>query len=469
MCGTGRSLPLLLLLVVLSPLLLVHDARAQGRAEAVLTLQPEGETATLNFGEERGTRRERVLLLSSSPLAQAPRVIASDLKTSADSLFPGRLAAQAKLADPRTVVVAISVAPGDAEAGDYSGRLLLHGPGIANTSIPLTVKLTATGWSRFWSWLVAIVALGGGLFVGMAMKWLSDTGTKLQDLAARLDVMQRAVEGLRAVPAQALVQIRAVREHIANGNAAKAETAFKPLEEHSSELVRVSWLLGSLGAELRRQEQLLGTVSGGWAQRRDELSGVIHAEQRRVEEQREGAWPDPAAGSAARTELARQVQGFSGFLARLSNPAFAAKAELDAVVSHYLAGEFEQAKKEWKALSGAAEAAPGESVKAMQVLAEGAPLADYLSEPPPEVVAGPEAGLMERRGNWAVEHADLLLRAGLGVGLLVVGLATVFHPDAMFHGAQGADILALFSWGLASGITSGTITDLAGKLSPKSG
>jgi hypothetical protein len=433
-----------------------------------LTPQPDEDAVTLSFGEGREMETLKVLLVAPSPLTEPPTVIASDFHTSDGVPFSGKLTPEATLADSRTVRVTVKVDPESAKSGDYSGRLLLHGAGIVDTDIAATVKLAAIGWSSTVAWIVAIVALGLGLAIGLAMKWLGDTGTKLQDLAARVDVVQAAVKGLKAVPAMALAQIREVREHIANGNVAKAELAFKSLEEHSSELVRVSWLLGSLEAELRRQEQLIGAAGGAWASRRGELAEIVHHEQEEIEELREHAWPDPASGNDARTTWANQVQGFSGFLARLSNPAFAAISGLDEVVSLYLNGEFDKAEEKWKVLTPDSTAAPGGSTEAMQLLAGGAALTRYLAEPPAEAVAATEAGPVKSSKSWIVEHAAMLLQVGLGIGLLVVGLVTVFDPDTMFHGSAGADILALFSWGFASGLTGATVADLAGKLTPAS-
>lgn len=424
-----------------------------------LTPRSGDDSVTINFDESREEQKAHLLYTAASPITKKPRVIRSDLRTDDGVAFKGMFTSDVQVDDQRTVEVTVTITPEGAEPGDYHGQVLIRGPETQDAASALTVKLGETGWPSAWAWIVACVTLAVGLGLGLLAKWLGDVGVKLQELVSRVRVFDAAIAGAEPLPATVRARIRQVSEYIAAGDVQRAEETFKPLEEKAAALIDLADLMATLESEVKRQEEFVAGLSVEQP-RREELERILVREQRKIEEALREAWPEIGDGHDARKQLADQIDDLGAFLGKLKDSTFAAKDEVQEAIDLYVDGDFETAHEKWASL----EAKTRETVQALQVLGLGMRTAERF---PNDLAPSPAPGGPSAR-NFLRRHATLLLQIGIGIGLLVVGLVTVFEPATMFHGAWGSDVVALLAWGLAAGLAGTTIGVLPEKLSTAS-
>lgn len=114
----------------------------------------------------------------------------------------------------------------------------------------------------------------------------------------------------------------------------------------------------------------------------------------------------------------------------------------------YSRGEFAAAKAKWSEPIAADAAAPSPQ------------------EPAPVVSA--DAGWATKIKWWAIRHSPALVGVLIALGVIVVGLQTVFDPKTMFLEDDFRDGLSLIAWGFGSALVGLTTTELASKVMPKS-
>lgn len=445
-----------------------------------LTAEPGDEARTLDFGENRDPETMHLSFAAASALSSPPKVVVSDLRTSDGKLFTGSLDATTSLPDPRTLVVALTIDPKDAASGDYAGSVVVRGSAVSDARSSLTVKLAAIGWSDGAAWFVAILSLGLGAAIGLFLKWLGDTGAKLQDLLGQYKVLEAATASIGALPSLFQAQMVMVQQYLAQGKAADAETALTTLKQGTSALIKAGGVLDAMKNAIEQQSKTIENWTDLEARDRGLLNRVVAIETDQLSDLISDAWPEPDSGADARKKLAGEIQDFSSFLAAFAQATD--RARLQPALALFVESDFDKAAESWHGIptpAGAAGggdaggAAPGvpeapaaETPQIQSLMISGdvpVALAETIEETPASPSQGTSATLRFR--DRVTAHAALLLQIGTAVVLVVVGLVTVFHPETMFRGQASKDILALLAWGLAAGLTGASLTDLAGKIS----
>jgi len=444
-----------------------------------LTTEPGDEARTIDFGESRDRETIHLSFAAASPLSSPPRVVMSDLRTGDGKLFTGSVDATTSLLDPRTLVVALTIDPKAAASGEYSGSVVVRGSAVSDARSSLTVKLAAIGWPDSAAWFVAILALGIGAAIGLFLKWLGDTGAKLQDLLGQYKVLKAATASIGALPSLFQAQMVMVQQYLAQGKAADAETALATLKQGTSALIKAGGVLDAMKNAIEQQSKTIETWTDLEARDRGLLNRVVAIETDQVTNLISDAWPEPDSGAEGRKKLAGELQDFSSFLAAFAQTTD--RARLQPALTLFVESDFDKAAESWHGIptpaaaggGDAAGAAPGvpeapaaETPQIQSLMISGdvpVTLAERIEETPASPSQGTSAKLRFR--DRVTAHAALLLQIGTAVVLVIVGLVTVFHPETMFRDQAGKDILALLAWGLAAGLTGASLTDLAGKVS----
>jgi hypothetical protein len=207
-------------------------------SEAKLTLQG-GDQPKRDLGEDRAQRTIRLIFDADQPFQTAPLVVLGDAHTAGGRPFDGTVTATVESVAGKTVTVPVVVDPADgAESGTYVVDVNLRGSDIANAKQQLSITLTRS--PETWVVVVlAVLALAIGIFLGWALRWLAEKGTKLHDLRDRYDTLAARLSSAYGMPRSLSRDLLEIRLLISNGNVAAAETRLKAVEDNAHLLLGV--------------------------------------------------------------------------------------------------------------------------------------------------------------------------------------------------------------------------------------
>jgi hypothetical protein len=414
-------------------------------AAANLTLVgAEDGKAKYDLGESRSNKVLTLVYSASEPVSSPPSVALSDAKGE-DGLFDGSLSAAAEVVGEGIVKVNVTVEPGSASPGTYTSEVLLRGGKIENTSTPLVLVFSRCP-SELGAVLIAIVLLITGVGLGCLLKWLSGSGTKLRLLLARYEQLSTSFEGDDWTPHALKRALAEIRVWLGMGEADSAEEKLNAVAEKAEAVLAVMQLLGSLKAKIddtaARVEKLQGLDSSAEAHLKD----AIKLERDWLEQMREEAYPKPEDGKESREEKAGWIAEFGAFFGEYEDPA-KRDGKWNEALTMYSRGEFAAAKGKWSEPGAAAAAEP------------------TTEEPSLTPV---DASFGNKVKWWAIRHSPALAGLLIALGIVVVGLQTVFDPKTMFLEDGFRDGLSLIAWGFGSALVGLTTTELASKVMPKS-
>jgi len=420
---------------------------ATAASPATITV-PSSDRGTRDYGEDRAARTFTLALDADKVLPSAPAVTLGDARRKGDGRpLKGTVSAASELvAGGRQIKVAVTVDPEDGiDDGTYLIPLHVRANEIKPADFRPQVEYSHTPpiGAR---WALALVALIIGLSAGGALRWLSDKGTKLRDLLGRRDLLRASLGSMDHVPAGLSRDLMTLELLLAQDDAARAEAKLAAIEPGLPKLLAALDALARARAELVRQHELIAAPSSA-GDPDGRLQRVVSTEQDQLDSATDDAYPNPDDKKDARTALAVGVFGFTAFLVHYRTAESRTEPEFEAALALYLKGDFAGAQAAWdKASAG--------------------PVADDVAETPLALPAAPAAS---RWTWWAARNAPVLIGLATGLGLVLVGLLTVFKPDAMFLTQDVRDFLVLIAWGFGSALTGMTLAQLAAKATAPAG
>jgi hypothetical protein len=418
-------------------------------AGAAAKLTPHELSVKRSLGENREPRTIRLQFQASETVANVPSVVVSDTRGPGGEAFTGTVTATAQLISNQTVTVDVMVDPMPRDLGDFTTDVSVRGGDVEAADVPLTVTLTRNP-TRTGAWVLAIVALVLGILAGLALRWVSGTGSKLRDLLGRHEVVLGSLRGLRHRPTGLERDLGTVRRLLAQGDVTRAEAAIQTLEQRIAATLPALDALDVAAARVDEHERGVAGLPGLDAAGRRALLDVVAVERRALADAVREAYPDPEPGKATRLARVQGIAQFSAFLDSYADPA-QRDGDMAAALDLYRTDQFTAAYAKWSAVGPAAAAA-----------SKRAPALDDKEAEMPLPAAGRTSGLLW----WAARHAPTLFGLLGAVALVILGLQTVFDVDTMFMTDDVENFLTLIAWGLGSALVGLTTTELASKLAP---
>lgn len=459
-----------LAVVLAAPAGAATDAPASTEGDATLTPQePGGGTMTVDFGQDRAERTLTLLYTSSKALTAAPAVALTQARTTDGSLFQGTVSAMAELSGDRLVKVNVAVDPDHSRPGSFTSKVLLRGAGIADEDSLFTVTFTRTP-SQGIAWVLAFSALALGVALGGALRWLSGTGSKLRSLTLRLDTITASLQDAQHLPPALERDLAEIRSLLAGGDTTNAETKIAAVEEEApATAIALDFIRRQAGAVKETAERIRAIKDLDDATTRG-LLDVVDAEGDWLESMTADAYPGAAAGKDARSERATWITGFHDFVRLYQDPAYRTGDWAEAL-KLYRSGKFGEAFTKWTgaaAREGGAAAAIGERAGAATPVEGDAPVGVGAPSTPGQPAGSvAKARWLLANAKWFfIRHAPAAVGLIFAIGLIIVGLQTVFDVKTMFLTDDVNDFLTLLAWGFASALVGMTTTDLAAKLTP---
>jgi hypothetical protein len=332
-------------------------------------------------------------------------------------------------------------------------RAYLAGKGISPARSTLTLALDPEPVKCAWLWAIVLLVVGAGLGVGI--RQLADKGAALQDLYGQLDIVLGTIRGVSPIPIPFSNRLIAARKYLAQSNVEPAKNNLEALDKQATSVVLLAGTLREMAEEIDGHARDVATIPDLDGTQRSMLRRATAQEREFLTEllQEDDVTTDEA--KTKREERAQDIDSFGAFLDDYRSATSQVRGKLASALRAFAEKEFAKGREEWKK---AIEEAGGAPSTATAGLAQRA-----VVEP-----AGPaiptDAG---DRPPWRIRHARLLLQLATVLGLLVLGLITVFEPDETFRSDGFADGVALFAWGLGSALAGTQAIDLAGKLAPQ--
>ena len=419
-----------------------------GHAAAAASLTLVGEEdgrAKYDFGESRANKVLTLVYNASEAVSSPPSVVLSDAKGK-EGLFDGSLSAAAEVVGEGIVKVNVTVEPGSVSPGSYGSEVLLRGGGIQSTNTPLVLEFSRSP-SEAAAAIIAIALLIVGVALGGLLRWLSGSGTKLRLLSARYEQLSGSFEGDEWTPLALKRALAEVRVWLGMGEVESAEERLNAVANQAEAVLSVMQLLVTLKDKVDDATARVGKLSGGVeASAATRLQEALGRQREWLEQIREKAYPDPDGEKDSREEEAGWISEFEAFLAEYEDPA-KRQGKWDDALTRYSQGEFATAKATWSEPIAADVAAP--------------------SPQTPAPVVPAEAGWAAKVKWWAIRHSPALVGVLIALGVVMVGLQTVFDPKTMFLEDDFRDGLSLIAWGFGSALVGLTTTELASKVMPK--
>jgi hypothetical protein len=427
--------------------------------KATLTLRDERPSGVeRSYGEDRGSHTITLVYDSDRALSSLPTVVLPEPSPGqGDKAWKGQTSATGELIGTSAVKVTIALDPEDSVRGTYDTHLKLIGDAIKGASTQVDVTFTRSPCDAL-VWLWAVVALILGVGLGGLLRWLAETGTTMRAL---LDQYEIAVGSLPRDPAkrpsELVSELRLARQQLVQGDSAGAEARLKAINDKLPAALHVFGIVSGWESKLSAQETRIRKASIPRAEQLL-LQGVIAIERGWLPETAQAAYPSPDEHKDQRDKRDGYIGKFGAFIdhyvAQENRSGKWAKA-----LGLYLEGEdeFDRADEAWHEAPAATaassllqeESKTGEARTGDGDEDEGAP-------------AGRLAGF-----KWMLfRHAPAFVGVLTALGLVIVGLITVFKVDSMFLTNDIGDFLTLLAWGFGSATVGITTAQLAGKLAP---
>jgi hypothetical protein len=419
--------------------------------DIALTPDAGQDARTIDLGDSRSAQTVTIRFVAPAKLAETPAPSVTDAQTSDGRPMDGTLTPSAELAQGnKTVIVSVKIAPKeDAEAGSYDTQVLLRATGVSDARSKLTIKLGDKPVCAANLWAVLLLLLGASL--GLLARYVAGLASQLKAVEDRLAAVQAQVAGHQPLPAVFHAKLADVAAKIAADNAADAATTLtNDLEGvKTTAALDVAAKAGAIARAVSEQQVAIAAMPPDVTPaQRGELEQVL-ARARDAAEDLVNASDYAADGKPAeRAALVNGVRGFSGFLAYYREAG--RRDALADALAHFTAGEFTEANDAWRT----AVSSPPPPAGALGVAAAGAMAA-------PAGGAGGGTSLKQ----LIIRHSPLIAQAFTALGLVILGLFTVYDPSTTFRGDAGfLDAVKLVAWGLGSALAGGGISDIAGKL-----
>jgi hypothetical protein len=418
---------------------------------ADVSLMPDAgqDARTLNLGESRDPATVNIRFVAASKLPATPEADLSDVQTSdgreLDATLPTPKVSLKQ--GGRTADVAVEVTPGKAaQAGSYVTQLLLRAPGVTDARSNLTVTLSDKPVAAAAFWATLLLLFGAGL--GLLARWIAGTASTLKALEDRLATVEASVQGHDPLPIVFRTKLIQVRTQLAYENAGDAENTLKNDLEgpKTTAAIDVADKAQALGRKISEQQSTIAVLPELESANRGKLEQVLAREREWIDAMVQATDYDSTAQSTERANRLSDAQRFSAFLPYYHDKD--KRSALAEALEAFAAGEFGDAEKKWRDATGA----PGAE--------------EALGAAPPQVTPQIAVGSPgQDLSRWLIRHAPLLAQAFTALGLVILGLFTVYDPSTTFRGGNGfLDAVTLFAWGLGSALAGGGISDITGKL-----
>jgi hypothetical protein len=454
---------------------------AQGAVQNAPTLVLVSGSGVFDFGSSRAPQT-RVLVYAVQPqLPNGQRIHVQPVDfVSGGHVIPARNTKIGKrfISRRRMFRVVVRVDPGGAAPGAYAAELPISAAGRVLEKAELSAKVRDRLGSENRTIFLAFLAILLGAAGGAVLKWLADSGSKLQALHNRYDRVL-TVLGTTRLPTGLRQQLLAVQTSLDALSAEEAEKQLAPIESHLDSIVRLGvqyTALNSAADEQLREVEQINDNRDTW-----QLRAIVRGEKQELAQSLEDAWPDPATGQARLATAARGIQLFSHFLGAFNTDDSARRDALRKAIPLFRDGKFDEAEKVMTKESGAASVPPKaeltEVLKQIGVqatettasaltaklvgLVRGSTTADVETPPAPSATAQRPRGVLQRVGRRFIRRSGFVSGSIIAFVVALVGLSVLYFPDETFGGAE--DWLTLILWGFGVQLAGFSLAQLGGR------
>jgi hypothetical protein len=366
----------------------------------------------------------------------------------------------------------VRVDPNVASPGEYKGVLPIIAGGRVLEKVELTAKVRSQVVSAWWTDVLAAALILLGAAAGALLKWLSETGARLQALENRYERVlavigpSRLPKGLRGL----LVSIQQALDAL---DAAHAERQLAQVESQLDAVILAISDVERLSALIAIERRKIDRLSD---QDVDRLLGITDSLVQKLDEALDRSWPDPAKHVEDRATLVDEIRLFTAFLAAFSDTGD--RDALRPVIGDFERGDMTAARKR---MENVAAVEPGLLVipasregliaaGALVAVGTGVQLArrwgrrrrQEPSAVPGDLAAGAEPP--RRRGavaRFAVRYTGSIAGAIIAVAVTLVGLTLLYFPNETFGSAL--DWLTLILWGFGVQLGGFSLAQLGGR------
>ena len=142
-------------------------------------------------------------------------------------------------AQGRLLRIVVRVDPGETAPGEYTGQLPIAVAGRVVETVELNAKFRSLIWRDWFTTCLALGAILVGASAGAILKWLSNTGAKLQALESRYQRVM-ALLGSSRLPSSLQQRLVSIQTSLAAQDAAQAEAQLaQVVDSHLDAVVRI--------------------------------------------------------------------------------------------------------------------------------------------------------------------------------------------------------------------------------------
>jgi hypothetical protein len=350
-------------------------------------------------------------------------VVIGDLVAGDDGprLAGTRLQGHVEQVGDRAARLVVTLDPAGATPGRYTGSVTVVGTTTVDAA---TVTLTVL--VRDSNLPLAVAVILGGLILGWIARWLSETAVPLHEQTRRYELLSGRLKDFESeFPARLRAHRGLIQSHLAHMEHGPAKTAIDLLTD------KVDALLA--GAQVTQETSAkLGEVYRAIALQKPAHAARVQIElTRRLADEREGLWPDPAKREDDRAELGVAALLLDGLMRlRKADPALARK--IDAVLAQYAGGG------DLKMANAAADALLSQPPD--EPLPLGFRTRSVLNRSLERHARTTSRGVGATMWDWIVRHASVLVSV---IGMLAIGAAvlTIYLTDQTFGAGPGGVLL----------------------------
>ncbi len=432
--------------------------RAIAQATGPTTLTPTAKQVVFEFGTSRGSQSKTIEVDASADVSTANLQVlsVSDLTPSegAQSLPFGVLRGKAipETADPTIVQLTVTVDLSKVaalKAGSYTGSLRVFGTNVTPISIPVSVSIK----SGFASLAVLVLIIGLG--VGYLFRLNTQVGIKMRPVLQRADRIRHQVGQLSEEPKGLKADLDQLDQAIASWQADAATAAADLIEKGLPALAQLADAIGRARAEVAVQSRTQTAYKS--------LQEVVDAENAKLTDALDRAWPDPASMGSEVSKLASQIALVSWIL-RTDPEAKKYGPALDL----FGMAKFDEGEQKTKEIADSENvgSVASDLMASAAMAASLAPTTGLVSPVRPRFLRrAMRKGQIGRISKVAAVLFEWVLPIFVGVAgaaiIAVIGFQSQYLKNAIFGFGGFGDWLSLFLWGFVAGVSGKAVADYA--------